>query len=105
MADESIAGKVGDNDPLDWLTPPEDGLFDIRSRDPKPGMRVLGAFVSRDYFVGLVPRTRRLLQGEKDWQDAISECNREWQRCFHALRPYIGATADDYLSNCTCVDV
>lgn len=35
------------------LAPETEGTWDIRSRDPEPGMRVFGRFVDRDAFVAL----------------------------------------------------
>lgn len=87
------------------LEPPDDGIFDIRSRAPRPALRVLGAFARRDYFIGLVHRERKVLRAEHDWDLAITECKREWQRCFHALLPLTGASPNAYLSNWTCLDI
>ena len=87
------------------LDPPENGMFDIRSRDPRPAMRILGGFARKDVFIGLVLRTRKLLLTEKDWDVAIAECKRKWQSRFHALLPLTGASPSDYLSNCTCMDL
>jgi hypothetical protein len=36
------------------LDPEREGTFDIRSRDPSPGMRVFGRFAMADVFVALV---------------------------------------------------
>ena len=47
------------------LDPPENGMFDIRSRDPRPAMRILGGFARKDVFIGLVLRTRKLLLTQK----------------------------------------
>jgi len=87
------------------LDPAADGWWDLRSRDPRPGLRVLGAMIERDYFVGLVLKTRKELLTEKDWELAIRECKREWER-FAAtlLPPNLGASVDDYFSNAYCVD-
>ena len=87
------------------LEPAQDGVFDIRSIDPRPAVRVLGAFVRRDYFVGLVPRTRKMLLTPKDWETAIEDCKREWKHCFHESLPLTGASPNDYLSNWICLDI
>ncbi len=39
------------------LAPVEDEVWDIRSRDPSPGIRVLGSFSERDVFVALLWQT------------------------------------------------
>lgn len=87
------------------LEPPTDGIFDIRSRDPRPGMRILGAFARRDYFIGLVLRQRKFLLTESDWDIAIAECKRKWRRRFYELLPLTGASPNDFLSNWTCLDI
>ncbi len=59
-------------------------VWDIRSRDPRPGLRVFGRFAARDVFIGLgwAPRSRnwagKKLLGAGDsqeWRDEISECH------------------------------
>jgi hypothetical protein len=87
------------------LDPPNNGLFDIRSRDPRPGMRILGGFGRKDFFIGLALRERRTLVTEQDWNRAIAECKREWQHRFHSSLPLIGAFPNDYLTNCECMDL
>jgi hypothetical protein len=44
------------------LAPVEDGIWDIRSRDPSPALRVIGLFAETDVFVALrwAPRSRRI---------------------------------------------
>jgi len=86
------------------LDPTEDAIWDMRSRDPSPGLRILGAFARKDYFIGLVLRTRRQLVNDKHWDKAIAECHREWRARFHALLPHSGVDENAYLTNCTCVD-
>ena len=44
------------------LDPPERGFWDIRSRDPKPALRVLGHFADVDLFVALVWQPAWLLR-------------------------------------------
>ena len=88
------------------LKPPEDGIWDIRSQDPKPSLRLFGGFVRKDVFVGLVMKERKLLGDflSRPWANAVTECNREWQKRFLAYKPFTGDSVHDYLSNCRCVD-
>ena len=43
------------------LAPREDAFWDIRSRDPRPGLRVIGHFAETDVFVALVWRPRSVV--------------------------------------------
>jgi hypothetical protein len=88
------------------LHPIADGLWDIRSRDPSPALRMLGGFSRRDTFVGLVLYERRLMGDffSKEWKFAISECKRQWTHRFHALQPITGDDLHGYLSNFFSVD-
>lgn len=86
------------------LDPIENGILDIRSIDPAPALRILGAFARKDHFIGLVHRFRKEMLTENDWTLAIEECRREWKKRFHALLPIVGDNPNDYLSNYSCVD-
>jgi len=88
------------------LHPTIDGVWDIRSRDPSPALRLLGGFSRRDTFVGLVLYERRLMGDffSKEWKFAISACKREWARRFHLLKPITGDDLHVYLSNFSSVD-
>lgn len=93
---------------LGLLAPPRDGIWDIRSRDPSPAMRVLGGFLCRDTFVALLPAARSVpcefLQrgplGDRDspeWRSAILECKAEWRRLFLGFRPTQGVSGDEFV--------
>lgn len=101
----SMAPHKAGNAYMGRLNPPEDGIWDIRSRDPSPALRLLGGFSKRDVFIGLVLRERKSLGDKKsrEWSVAISECNKEWRNRFLAYKPLCGDNLHDYLSNCTSV--
>lgn len=89
------------------LDPPKDGSWEIRSRDPSPGLRLFGKFPCCDVFVGLVlkPRSvdwrhrKALGDGNSlEYQLAAIETNKRWDRALPNLRPLIGGTVSDYLS-------
>ena len=80
------------------LGPIEDEVWDIRSRDPKPGVRVFGRFAKVDTFVALfwsprsveIPWSNRPPLGKSDtreWRDARNECKTEWRSLFHPYEP------------------
>lgn len=89
------------------LAPTRDAFWDIRSRDPKPGLRVIGHFAEPDVFVALVWRPRsvvfegRLPLGDVEgpnWDAAKSECREQWKALFPNHTPLIGETIGDYIS-------
>ncbi len=80
------------------LAPEEDHGFDIRYRDPKPGIRVLGNFALTDVFVALTWRFREDLDTDKKWQDEINRAKAKWRELFFPYLPHHGATLNDYVS-------
>lgn len=94
---------------LGLLSPPTAGYWDIRSRDPKPSLRILGGFARYDTFVGLIPAVRcdpseyldRGPLGDKfspEWRSAILETKAEWKRLFLAYPPISGTDLNDLFS-------
>lgn len=86
---------------LKRLHPPADEVWELRCRNPKPGIRVFGRFAAKDVLVALTWATRPDLGGpqSKAWRDAKESCNAEWRKLFPAYPPFSGAHCDDYLSN------
>jgi hypothetical protein len=91
------------------LDKPTDEVWDIRSRDPQPGLRVFGCFADRDCFVALlwsprsveIPYSQRLpLQDRNsaEWKQAVKETKSEWRKLFHPYNPIHGDTHDFYAS-------
>jgi hypothetical protein len=66
-----------------------DEVWEIRSRDPQPGIRVLGRFADTDVFIALSWWHRANLGGPKNraWRDAIVGCKTEWKNLFPAYEP------------------
>ena len=92
------------------LDPPADAVWDIRSRDPRPAIRIIGHFADTDLFIGLtwaprsvpVPWSNRPPLGEggsEQWKLIIRECKAAWRRLFPSYDPYSGDTIHDYISN------
>jgi hypothetical protein len=91
------------------LAPVEDGVWDIRSRDPKPALRVIGFFAELDVFIALrwAPRSK-LIKGasrpplgardSREWRDVVVQCKTDWTNLFHAYRPVTGECINDYIS-------
>lgn len=91
------------------LAPETDGVWDLRSVAPAPGLRVVGMFAKPDVFIGLrwaprsVPWVNRLplLQfGSRAWRDTILQASAEWRRLFLAYPPfYVGLNIHDYVTS------
>ena len=80
--------------------PPTDEIWDIRSRDPKPAIRVLGCFAETDVFIALAWEYRKPLggPGSREWRDFIERCKAEWRKLFPAYGPHKGDDLRDYVS-------
>lgn len=74
---------------LSCLDPPKFGIWDIRSRDPSPGIRVLGGFAKQDIFIALSWGYRKDLgeYGSDEWNYAIRSCQAHWRRLFLVYEP------------------
>ena len=80
--------------------PVEDEIWDIRSIDPNPAIRVLGCFSEQDVFVALEWEFRSELGGphDKAWRDFIVRCGAHWRRLFGSYLPLCGEKTSDYIS-------
>ncbi len=84
---------------MSLLVPPEDGVWDVRCRDPQPGVRILGCFALQNVFVGLTWEYRLPLKDfeSAEWKQAISKCKEHWNHRFWH-RCFTGSFPDEYLS-------
>jgi hypothetical protein len=91
------------------LAPVTDGLWDIRSRDPSPALRVVGLFAETDLFVALrwAPRSRSVKwtakpplgpRDSREWRDMTVQCKTDWKNLFHSFLPITGECVNDYIS-------
>jgi hypothetical protein len=83
------------------LDKPDDEVWEIRSRDPKPGIRVFGRFAEKDVFIAINWATRETLGGPKSrgWRDAIETCKAEWRNLMITYPPATGDDPNDYITN------
>lgn len=79
-----------------------DEVWEIRSRDPKPGIRVLGRFADVDVFIALTWWRRADLggPGTRAWRDAIVECKTKWNQLFPAYQPISSGVGHEYPTAC-----
>jgi hypothetical protein len=91
------------------LAPIEDSVWDIRSRDPKPALRVAGFFAAKDIFTALrwAPRSVQPAWTDKpplgcrdsrEWRDMITQCKTDWRNLFHSYGPVKGEDIHEYIS-------
>ena len=88
---------------LSRMDPAEDEVWQIRSRAPRPAIRVFGRFAYRDCFVALNWGLRKDLgeAGSREFQQAIRNCLAAWRRIFPTHNAFTGSSADDYISGKT----
>jgi hypothetical protein len=85
---------------LFWLTPRGDQVWEIRSVEEVPSLRVLGRFAAPDVFVSLTIEERAELEGwnSLQWKRAIRTCAQRWGTIFPAHPPHSGEQASDFFS-------
>ena len=85
---------------LSRLHPAEDEVWEIRSRAPKPAIRVFGRFADRDCFVALGWKLRKELggPGSKEFRHEVRRCMADWRHIFPSYDPFTGNTVDEYIS-------
>lgn len=96
-----VVGKGRQNECfLKLLSPVADGICELRSRNPKPSLRLLGGFAEIDVFVGMSIHDRNDLgaEGSREWRDAIVSVKSAWSRSFISYPRVSGGTFNDYLS-------
>lgn len=91
------------------LNPTSEGIFDIRSRDPSPAIRVIGAFPMRDVFVAITwaPRSKQFNWSNKkplgrrqsnEWRSIIRHTKSTWQTLFPNTNKISGDNLNDIIS-------
>lgn len=82
------------------LYPSYQEVWEIRSRDPKPGIRVFGCFAATDLFIALTWADRIQLGdwNSPEWNAAINLCKSEWRKLFYPYSPISGSDFNVYIS-------
>lgn len=82
------------------LAPESEEVWEVRSRDPEPGIRVFGRFAAADFFVALTWAKRADLGGphSRQWRDARIQCKTDWLNLLRPYEPFQGPHIHDYIS-------
>jgi hypothetical protein len=85
---------------MSQLKPPHDEVWDIRCRDPKPGIRILVRFAQKDIFIALTWELRMPLGNfsSSEWRDAKLKCKTQWNHLLPAYKPFSGTYPYAYIS-------
>jgi hypothetical protein len=81
-------------------------VWEIRSRDPKPSLRIFGRFAAKDVFVATNMQHRTILDviRSRAWAVEIRRCITTWTRLFPYLEPHTGTNTHEYVTNAVDLD-
>jgi len=85
------------------LDPDSDEIWEIRCRDPRPGLRIFGSFIAKDEFVALLALPHECLSTDDDWNRLITQYKGDWTRHF-TEPPFSGDYPHGYISNAVIFD-
>lgn len=79
--------------------PVQDGIFDIRSRDPRPAIRVFGGFAEKDVFVAVTWKWRKELDDDKKFGRAVLQALGAWNDILPDSKPLYKEDLNDLLGS------
>ena len=80
------------------LDPSQKEVWEIRARDPRPGVRIFGRFSEKDHFLALTIALREEFENNWDFSPMIEKCRRSWRMYFNNFPPHTGTLPNDYVS-------
>lgn len=87
------------------LDPGNDEVWEIRSKDPEPQIRVFGRFAHTDAFVATHAAYRDHLGNPRfgkfdgnHWPEEIQRCHLIWNQLFQGADPHSGVSINDYIA-------
>lgn len=92
-----LARRKPPNTYMSPTSPRTDEIFSIRSTNPKPQIRVIGAFSEPDHFVALSYEFRDQI----NWDDEIEYCIGKWRSLLAPFPRHSGEFPNDYISKNT----
>jgi hypothetical protein len=83
------------------LDPTLDDVIEIRSRDPRPGIRVFGRFADKDVYVALNWEYRERLGGpqNKEFDREREICKAKWRQLFPTYPSINGSHINEYFAD------
>ncbi len=104
----AVAGhpfKGGKKSDFKRLYKARDEVWEFRSRNPRPGIRIFGRFAAKDIFVAFGWAERPDLGGPQSraWRDAMVRCKTDWRNLFPAYDPFTGSNLYGNISNIVLV--
>jgi hypothetical protein len=83
------------------LDPPRDDVIEVRSRDPKPGIRVFGCFADKDVYVAINWEHREKLGGpqDKEFDREREICKARWRQLFPTYQSINGNQVHEYFAD------
>ncbi|MGV8833271.1 MAG: hypothetical protein ACOH2N_14955 [Devosia sp.] len=88
------------------LDPPPEEIWELRITCPRPQIRLLCRFLTPDLIIGLNFETRDKLgeYGSPEWLAAMNKCEKDWDALFPNVRPFVGKTIHEYVTE-KCDDI
>ena len=95
-----VEGGVVDPSYIRRLRKPAHALFEIRSRRPRPSIRVFGRFADKDVFISLNAALRAPLggRGSRPWRDEIVRSHVLWHQLFPTYDALDGQSLHELIS-------
>ncbi len=95
-----VEGRLIDPNYLIWLAPRQDLLFEIRSVQPRPSLRVFCRFAEPDILIATNYAERTWLEGRgsPQWRIAINEAKAIWRQLFPSYDPCPGSSIRDFIT-------
>ncbi len=86
------------------LYPAADGVWEIRSTDPDPSIRVLGLFPEKDVFVATNYALRKCLGGwqSRAWKEVKRTAQATWRAVFDPYNPITTTNVHDVVTGAVC---
>lgn len=95
-----VEGRPIDPSYLFWLTPKSDLVWEIRSVQPAPSLRVFCRFAMPDVLIATHYEERSYLGqwGAKEWRDAIVNSKIFWRQLFATYEPVAGSSVNEFIT-------
>jgi len=95
-----VTGEVIAPKYLKLLAPARDAIWEIRSCDKDPSIRVLGLFAKKDVFIATNVRLRSELGGwdSEEWRRAKREAAAIWRQLFGPEQPVRSTTLSELVT-------